>query len=135
MKRSSIAKSALSLGVVLIIIVVVSGIWRASAINANEENCRDSSAEKVNQSEDYFGDLCMVRIPANIPSQEKDYTGFRVSFNKDNMTPNWVAWELLGSETVGTEVRESRQFWKDKEIDGCADTKDYTRSGYYLGHI
>ena len=54
-----------------------------------------------------YTDLDRVRIDASIPSQEKEYEGFRVSFNKDNGTPNWVAWELLGSETDGPVKRSN----------------------------
>lgn len=74
-------------------------------------------------------------IPASIPSQIKDYTGFTVSFNKENGTPNWSAWELLAEETDGAESRGSRKFWKDADIAGCLDTKDYTNSGYDRGHL
>lgn len=75
-----------------------------------------------------------VGMPAATPSQVKDYEGFRVSFNKENLTPNWVAWELLASETEGSVKRES-QFWQDTDIEGCPTTYDYSRSGYDRGHL
>lgn len=78
--------------------------------------------------------LDRVRVPDGVASQEKDYEGFRLSFNKDNGTPNWVAWELLGSETAGDAERSNR-FWTDPDVDGCPDTRDYTRSGYDRGHM
>ena len=79
-------------------------------------------------------DLLNVIIPTHIPSQTKDYEGFRLSFNADNHTPNWVAWELTDNETDGANSRTNK-FWLDTEIEGCPDTKDYTRSGYDRGHI
>lgn len=84
----------------------------------------------------HFERLDRVRIPGSIPAQEKQYTGFYVSFNKDNRTPNWVAWELLGSEAESEEVsRKGYDFFRDMEIDGCPEGSDYKRSGYDRGHM
>ncbi len=81
-----------------------------------------------------FGDLLDVMTPDSLPSQLKDYDGFRVSFNRDNHTPNWVAWELTAEETKG-EVPRYNKFWTDDDIHGCPSTHDYTRSGFDRGHI
>ncbi len=78
--------------------------------------------------------LLDVTIPSSTPSQIKDYEGFRVSFNKENRTPNWVAWELLGSETDGP-IGRYNNFWSDPEIEGCPSTYDYRNSGYDRGHL
>lgn len=75
-----------------------------------------------------------VVIPDGMPSQIKDYEGFTVSFNPNNKTPNYVAWELLGHETDGASSR-SNKFWTDRTIDGCPDTRDYSHSGYDRGHM
>lgn len=82
----------------------------------------------------HYEGLDMVRISGDQPSQEKDYEGFRLSFNHKNHTPNWVAWELLGGETSG-DAKRSNKFWRDDEIYGCPETSDYTRSGYDRGHM
>ncbi len=79
-------------------------------------------------------ELLSVTIPSSLPSQIKDYDGFRVSFNRDNRTPNWVAWELLASETDG-DVGRYNTFWTDPDIDGCPSTYDYRNSGYDRGHL
>lgn len=79
-------------------------------------------------------DMMMVRLPGGVKSQVKEYTGFTVSFNADNHTPNWVAWELLDSETDGPHKR-SNNFWTDDEVEGCPDADDYRRSGYDKGHM
>lgn len=81
----------------------------------------------------YHG-LDHVNVPPSRPSVEKEYEGFRVSFNAENRTPNWVAWELLGSRTEGA-TRRSNKFWTDPELEGCPSTRDYTRSGYDRGHM
>ncbi|MDE6410893.1 MAG: DNA/RNA non-specific endonuclease [Muribaculaceae bacterium] len=79
-------------------------------------------------------ELLSVTIPSSLPSQIKDYEGFRVSFNNDNRTPNWVAWELLASETDG-KVGRYNTFWSDPDIEGCPSTYDYRNSGYDRGHL
>ena len=82
----------------------------------------------------HYPDLDKVRINDSIPSQEKDYEGFRVSFNKNNGTPNWVAWELLGSETDGP-AKRSNKFREDPDVEGCPTPADYRRSGFDRGHL
>lgn len=82
----------------------------------------------------HYGGLEKVVIPSGLTSQIKEYTGFTLSFNKDNRTPNYVAWELLGTE-VSNDVSRSDNFWQDPDIDGCTKHSDYTRSGYDRGHM
>lgn len=79
-------------------------------------------------------DLRSVITPDSIPSQIKDYQGFRVSFNCRNHTPNWVAWEVNAQRTDGPEKRYNK-FWKDNTIIGCPVTEDYKNSGYDRGHM
>lgn len=75
-----------------------------------------------------------VLMPSGVASIEKDYEGFSLSFNPERHTPNSVAWVLHRDETDGSYER-SNKFWTDPDIDGCADTRDYTRSGYDRGHL
>ena len=82
----------------------------------------------------YYPGLETVVIPSDIPEQIKEYAGFTVSFNKDNHTPNYVAWELLGAE-VDVKVDRSNKFWQDTDLEGCPAYSDYTRSGYDRGHM
>lgn len=82
----------------------------------------------------HYDGLENVEIPNGMTSQVKEYTGFTLSFNKDNRTPNYVAWELLGTE-VSTEWPRTDNFWKDDDIEGCTQHSDYTRSGYDRGHM
>ena len=78
--------------------------------------------------------LDYARVPEGTPEQIVEYEGFRVSFNKDNKTPNWVAWELLGTEADGQQPRYNT-FWQDEAVDGCPVTYDYSNSGYDRGHL
>ena len=75
-----------------------------------------------------------AKVPDDTKEQIVEYEGFRVSFNEDNKTPNWVAWELLGSESDGVEKRYDK-FWQDENVRGCPTTKDYSNSGYDRGHM
>lgn len=84
----------------------------------------------------HYDGLENVTIPKGLTSQIKEYTGFTLSFNKDNRTPNYVAWELLGSE-VSTEWPRKDNFWQDKDLDGCPLKTEYyySTSGYERGHM
>lgn len=93
-----------------------------------------NSGNNENSSTGHYANLESVKLPLHLPEQIKEYTGFTVSFNKDNHTPNYVAWELLGSE-VSTEISRSDNFWQDTEIEGCPAHSDYTGSGYDRGHM
>lgn len=79
--------------------------------------------------------LDRVRMDNPENSLEKEYEGFRLSFNKKNKTPDYVAWELLGSEADATDVSRTNNFWCDPDIDGCPTPEDYKRSGYNRGHM
>lgn len=88
----------------------------------------------VTPTPNHYEGLEKVMIPTDLPSQVKEYTGFTLSFNKENRTPNFVAWELLGTE-VSNEFARSDNFWRDPDLDGCPEHKDYTGSGYDRGHM
>lgn len=82
----------------------------------------------------HYDDLEVADCDPSLPSIRKSYKGFTLSFNPSNHTPNWVGWELLASETVGSESR-SNNFWQDESLDGCPSTDDYKHSGYDRGHL
>ena len=94
----------------------------------------DNLQQSPDVEESPFIGLDLVLLPPDLPEQIKEYTGFKVSFNKENHTPNYVAWELLGSEVNG-DVSRSNNFWQDAEIEGCPAHRDYTYSGYDRGHM
>lgn len=79
-------------------------------------------------------EMLEVDLPDSIPSQIVNYTGFTVSFNRLNHTPNYSAWKLLGANTRG-ETKRSGGFHRDNKVRGCAKSSDYTRSGYDRGHL
>lgn len=75
-----------------------------------------------------------VDLPSGTPSQIVDYKGYTASFNRNNHTPNFVAWELTSEETNGT-VPRLNKFMTDNSIEGSPNNGDYTRSGYDRGHM
>ena len=128
--------------VLLALAVSTNSCWRADAGTTSATACATTAATDDIENPHpfphsaplHYPDLDKVRINDSIPSQEKDYEGFRVSFNKNNGTPNWVAWELLGSETDGP-VKRSNKFREDPDVEGCPTPADYRRSGFDRGHL
>ncbi len=106
---------------------------RSDATAASDMPLPDVPAGEYAAAAHYDG-LDRVTMPAAVESNEYDYEGFRLSFNRHNRTPNWVAWELLGSETEGVAKRHNK-FWQDPTVDGCPTTYDYRNSGYDRGHM
>jgi len=126
------------IGYAVCFLLIAIGVFMAINTEANNPephdsdstSCMDSAKSKTR----HFPALETVIIPDCVPQQTKEYIGFTISFNKDNHTPNYVAWELLGKEAEG-DLGRSNKFWTDMEIEGCPDTRDYTRSGYDRGHL
>lgn len=140
------SRSLLLLGcfalIALGIILMIRNSQESSASNQNENkdihvetpsHDPNSYATKHTGQRHYPG-MEYVGLPDDLTSQIKEYSGFTISFNKDNGTPNYVIWELLEEETKGEKGR-SNKFWTDSELDGCPTTKDYSRSGYDRGHM
>lgn len=93
-----------------------------------------SDEPEHNAESTHYPDLDKVGLSKDISSIEKDYTGFRLSFNPDYRIPNWVSWELLANETEG-ETKRSNKFWSDTSVENCPDVSDYKKSGYDRGHM
>lgn len=108
--------------------------WRSDSTVSKTVRHNDSISTSPQKPRHHFPALETVAIPDGVPQQTKEYIGFTISFNKENHTPNYVAWELLGEESKGTTKRNGK-FWTDSDIEGCPDTRDYSRSGYDRGHM
>ncbi len=72
----------------------------------------------------------------NHPEQIVVHTGYRLSFNRETLCPNWVAWELTANETEGS-VQRSNDFRPDEMLPYRyqVTTDDYKHSGYDRGHM
>ncbi len=109
----------------LIIIAACGGAWHLYASAAKKT--ADASASGTES-------LTKVTTPKGTPEQIVSYPGMTVSFNSAKHVPNWVAWELTASMTEGKVPRESG-FYNDPDVVGCAETYDYSYSGYDRGHM
>ena len=117
------------IAVTIAIILAVALIERCNG--ARNDNEHSAIAKTQNHP---YGDLLKVRHPAQKNSIFREYNGFELLFNPENHTPDYVAWELLESETDGPGKR-SNAFWKDETLKGCPASSDYSRSGYDRGHL
>lgn len=124
-KDSKIAIIALVVALILILAVV---IGRAACTSRSNVEAAGQTAKNG------YANLEYTLIGSSIPSKDLEYEGFRVSFNPQTHVPNWVGWELLGSETTG-DISRSNNFWQDMDVEGCASLEDYRRSGYDRGHM
>lgn len=106
-----------------------------NASKDDEDNETGKPSEDGDSEIEKYG-LYYVALPDDHPSQIKEYTGFTLSFNKDNHTPNYVSWELLSSETYGSANRNDYDFWRDVELEGCPDKNyEYAKYGFERGHM
>lgn len=126
------------IGYAICFLLIAIGVFMAVNSNASSNGTSadevETPGDSLKESIRHYPALETVIIPDSVAQQTKEYIGFTISFNKDNRTPNYVAWELLGDETEG-ETGRSNKFWTDADIEGCPDTRDYTRSGYDRGHM
>ncbi|MCH5231486.1 MAG: DNA/RNA non-specific endonuclease [Muribaculaceae bacterium] len=127
----SLPKAAIVILIVSIAAIVVGCVL---ALNSGANPTRIENTLVVEPAKKYFPGLEIVNLKGETPEQLKKYTGFTVSFNKENHTPNYVAWELLAQE-ITDDAERSNRFWQDPEIEGCAAHSDYTHSGYDRGHM
>ena len=131
MDKSKILKYA----AVFLLIIGIAYFWNRLAPGAVD---KDFGAPKPTESKSSstidLNALDKVKGANGVPSEVKEYEGFTVDFNQENKTPNYVAWILHRHETEGASAR-SNKFWTDTEIEGCPETRDYTRSGYDRGHM
>lgn len=81
-----------------------------------------------------YGDLLAVKTNPSLKEVTKSYKGMDLSFNPQYHIPNWVSWELTADETDG-HVSRSNKFSADPDIEGSAETWDYSYSGYDRGHM
>ena len=120
---------------VFLLIIGIAYFWNKLAPGAIENDIKsESSKTSETSSAINLKDLDKVKVAKDVPSIIKDYEGFTVDFNPNNKTPNYVAWILQGEETEGN-ISRSNNFWTDSDLDGCPDTRDYSRSGYDRGHM
>lgn len=123
--RKGIGISLSAIMVMAAVAIVAVGAWKIFAAGG-----RDNGSTQIPDSLD----LTYVITEESLPEQLVTYPGMDVSFNAGMHIPNWVAWELTAAETDGPVKRENK-FYNDPDVEGCAETYDYSYSGYNRGHM
>lgn len=95
-----------------------------------------ASAQKSDSGSILSDSLQLTYVVTNrqLPQTQIEYPGMTISFNAKMHEPNWVAWELTADETSG-EIAREKSFYCDESVEGCAETYDYSYSGYDRGHM
>ena len=96
----------------------------------------DSTQEIIQESNKQV-DTSRMEIPLTKSEQGQiiQRTGYTLSYDAKNKTPQWVAWELTKEETRGNEER-TNEFQPDPDVIGAKVlTYDYSHSGYDRGHM
>ncbi len=136
-QKSSLSGGVKSLGVTLIVavIAVIAYMLGTSATATGDSSANAATTSpKATLGGVTAEQLMEVKNPKGLREEIVAYTGMTVSFNRDTHEPNWVAWELLGSEVTGDSERES-SFLTDENVKGCATTDDYRNTGFDRGHM
>lgn len=101
-------------------------------IEKNIEPVKEKTIEKK------VDEVCFnvdVRLPSHIPSQLLCRTAYSLSYNKETLCPNWVAWHLT-SEHVDGEWARSNDYREDYEVPAPRATNDdYRGSSWSRGHM
>lgn len=118
----------------VMVLLIVMAVWVALSPGSS------ASEEPTQPRTDNAGsmppatELEKVMTPRGLPQQILPKTGFTISFNPETRQPNYVAWELLGSETEGGQERTDL-FSPDPAAKESATPDDYRYSGYDRGHM
>ena len=95
------------------------------------------TTQEVIQESNKQADTSLMEIPLSKGKQGQiiQRTGYTLSYDAKNKTPQWVAWELTKEETRGNQER-TNEFQPDPDVMGAkVVTYDYSGSGYDRGHM
>ena len=81
-------------------------------------------------------EIDLPRTSKGVASQILHRKGYVVSYNKDYLIPNWVAWHLTEEHLYGDTKRSSNAWHEDTDVPTPrATSKDYKGSGWTRGHM
>jgi len=63
------------------------------------------------------------------------HTAFTVSYNTETLCPDWVAWELSGTNLQKSVTSRIDEFLQDPDISKTPHTSAYSHSGFDRGHM
>lgn len=115
---------------------LIGGIKTATKTLSESETSSSSSQQSaVDAAENSSG----LEIPASLNGRDEQIlkrTGYTVSYNKQTLQPNWVAWQLTKEHLSGSAKRPRRAFHEDEDVpEPRALDTDYYSSGYDRGHL
>lgn len=122
---------------ILVALVGAALAMRDRMAHEQDEKSITSASSNAAGASRHYADLHLARRtgdPASANAIRRDYEGFTLAYNPENLTADWVGWELLASETDGQYSR-SNKFWTDTTIPNSPTTDDYRNSGYDRGHL
>jgi len=139
MKKKNQSRRTNSFLSTLIFILIIVGITiTVTRVMSNAEPLSKSFSQSVNQNNRITATEPELEFPLPLADRKEQiirHTGYSVSYNVDWKIPNWVAYELTGTETQGYEKRKDR-FTEDPLTEGSdATNSDYSHSGYDKGHM
>ena len=155
-KRKQSRKSSPSMGVVILIIflcAVIIGYEPLMQVLSGKKTLEKAVAEAVETAVETVSDKLKeapridsmpvegsgLEVPAPLKKGSEvllKRKGFTVSYNRDRLQPNWVAWELNREKLIERESR-SDKFLPDPDLPEreAVTTQDYKGSGYDRGHM
>ena len=116
-------------------ILLMAIIMIATFVVANNKNNTSNTSNTSETEIDTQAPYEIPRLNNQQPEQVIEHLGYTVSYNPQWLVPNWVAYELTNSETIGEQER-SNHFKPDPLVKGDpVTTGDYSKSGYDRGHM
>jgi len=105
---------------------------RTEAAHSADESYRHEQ-QNINAANDAI-DLPLS--PEGLPEQILYRTAYVVSYNKETLIPNWVAWRLTAERATGQLKRRGNPFHEDTDVPSPrANNNDYRGSGWSRGHM
>lgn len=99
-----------------------------------------SSLYAAEQATPYPIDSCNIQIPYGKPTVISGNVlicrkAYILSFNKQNKTPDWVAWTLTPEHAIGCVTRTNAFATDQSVLSTSPKPSDYVGSGYDKGHL
>lgn len=108
------------------------------AYNAVQKE-KATSAETETSDNEGFSPVTKTEIPAPLTDRKEQILkreGYTVSYNRETLQPNWVAWCLYAGRCSGPAKRPQRAFHEDTDVqEPRAVDADYYNSGFDRGHM
>ncbi len=135
-KKSNKKRNWSFLKVILLACTIVISIYLIYAVGNDTIHIPTENIFKTNKEKFQYNanELLSVRTDKDIDDIFIRYKAFNVSFNPTYRIPNYVVYELTKSEVEG-EQKRANSFECDRNVKGCPEPYEYTRSGYDRGHM